>query len=103
MLGLARGTKQPNRAREVLSYFFRNPQAADTLEGVARWRLLEETVRRGVAETEQALNWLVSEGYLTRVSTPYTEPVYELNRDERGRAEEFLTQTKPTRKHRQKS
>ena len=84
----------------MLGYFFRNPQAADTLEGVARWRLLEETVRRGVAETEQALDWLVSEGYLTRVSTPYTEPIYELNRDERARAKEFLTQTKTARKRR---
>lgn len=84
----------------MLNYFFRNPQAADTLEGVARWRLLEETVRRGVAETEQALDWLVSEGYLIRLSTPYTEPIYKLNRDEQARAKEFLAQAKTTRKRR---
>ncbi len=86
--------------REVLNYFLRNPQAADTLEGVARWRLLEETVRRGVAETEQALNWLVSEGYLTQVSTPYSKPIYELNRDERARAREFLAKAKEAEKRR---
>lgn len=87
----------------MLGYFFRNPQAADTLKGVARWRLLEETVRQGIAETEKALDWLVKEGYLTRVSTPYTEPIYELNRDARARAKEFLTQTTAVRKRRSES
>ena len=38
-------------AKEILSYFLRNPQAADNLEGVARWRLLEQTVHRSVEET----------------------------------------------------
>ena len=40
---------------EILSYFLRNPLAADTLEGVARWRLLDEVVYRKVEETRAAL------------------------------------------------
>jgi hypothetical protein len=103
VLGLARQTKPPERALEVLNYFVRNPRAADTLEGVARWRLLEETVRRGLDDTEKALDWLVNEGYLKRISTPYTAPIYELNRDEQVRAKEFLAQTKTAPKRRRKS
>jgi hypothetical protein len=54
----------PKQAKEVLSYFLRNPQAADTLEGVARWRLLDEPVHRSVEEINQALEWLVAQGFL---------------------------------------
>ena len=103
MLGLARQIQPPEKAREVLNYFFHNPRAADTLEGVARWRLLEETVRRGIDDTKQALDWLVTEGYLNRVSTPYTEPIYQLNQDERARAKEFLNKRKAAQKRRRKS
>jgi hypothetical protein len=71
--------KQPKRAKEVLDHFLRNPQAADTLEGVARWRLLRETVHRGVEETAEALEWLVSEGFLKETPTTYSKPIYSLN------------------------
>lgn len=37
---------------------------ADTLEGIARWRLLEEQVRLSVRQTEAALKWLVEEGFI---------------------------------------
>lgn len=100
---MPRQIQPPEKAREVLNYFFHNPRAADTLEGVARWRLLEETVRRSLNETEQALDWLVREGYLKRVSTPYTGPIYQLNNDERARAKEFLNKSKAAQKRRRKS
>jgi len=35
--------------KEILRYFLRHPQAADTLEGIVRWRLLEERVERTLA------------------------------------------------------
>jgi hypothetical protein len=82
------------RAREVLHYFVRNPQAADTLEGVARWRLLQEAVYRGLRETRQALDWLVARGYLKRVSTPHSEGIYQLNLDRATQARHFLARTR---------
>lgn len=84
--------KQPKRAKEVLDHFFRNPQAADTLEGVARWRLLRETVHRGVDETAEALAWLVSEGLLKETPTTYSKPIYSLNPDAIRKAERLLGQ-----------
>lgn len=84
--------KQPKRAKEVLAHFFRNPQAADTLEGVARWRLLRETVHRGVDETAEALEWLVSEGLLKETPTTYSKPIYSLNHEAIRKAERLLGQ-----------
>ncbi len=83
-------TQQPGKAEEVLNYFFRNPQAAATLEDVARWRLMQEAIRRGVEKTAQALEWLVAEGYLTKTVTPFSKPVYSLNPEEMARAARLL-------------
>ncbi len=71
--------KEPELSRDVLSYFVRNPQAADSLEGVARWRLLDETVRRRVIATHEALVWLVERGVLQQHQGPGHEPVFSLD------------------------
>ena len=81
-------------AKEILSYFLRNPQAADSLKGVARWRLLEERVHRQIEDTDEALGWLVRNGFLVRVSPAFTEAVYQLNQESRPEAERFLSKTR---------
>jgi hypothetical protein len=89
-------------AKEILSYFLRNPQTADSLEGVTRWRLLEERVHRQLEDTDQALGWLVRQGFLVRVSSTWTEAVYQLNQENRSDAEQLLHKTaKDGRKSRQ--
>jgi len=83
-------------AKEILSYFLRNPHAADSLEGVARWRLMEERVHRQLENTDQALDWLVGRGFLVKVSSEWTESVYQLNDVNRSTAERFVSEsTKP--------
>jgi hypothetical protein len=81
-------------AKEIMGHFLRNPQAADSLEGVTRWRLLEERVHRQLEDTDQALGWLVRRGFLVRVSSAWTEAVYKLNQENRSEAEQFLGKTK---------
>jgi len=81
-------------AKEILSYFLRNPQAADSLEGVTRWRLLEERVHRQLEDTDEALGWLVRRGFLVRVSFAWTEAVYQLNPENRSEAERLLGKAK---------
>jgi hypothetical protein len=76
--------------REVLRYFTRNPQAADTIEGVARWRLLDERIERNIAQVSQAIAWLVSRGFLAREFTSPSTSIFRLNRQERQRANRFL-------------
>jgi hypothetical protein len=79
-------------AREILSYFVRNPQAADNLEGIVRWRLLNETVHRKVDETRGALAWLIDNGYLTQAAPLTSDPIFMLNPEKRDQAEQLLTE-----------
>src|SRR5262249_38576447 len=65
--------------REVLSYFVRNPQAAASLEGIARWRLLDEIVTRSVEQTRSALSWLVDHGYLCVRTGAGSGPIFTQN------------------------
>lgn len=81
--------------RHVLRYFLHHPQSADSLEGVARWRLLEETIHRTLTETRSALDRLVAEGYLQVVSVPGSEHIYALNPSKREEAERFLGPAAP--------
>jgi len=84
------GKSQQEVAGEILSYFLRNPEAADNLVGIARWRLLEEAVHRTVAATESALRWLIARGYLQEVPVQGKERIFQLNPEKREEAELFL-------------
>jgi hypothetical protein len=91
-------------AKEILSYFLRNPRAADSLEGVARWRLLDERVHRQIEATDLALGWLVQRGLLRRVDSAWTEAMYQLNEENRAEAERLVGETrKGERKPRRRS
>jgi hypothetical protein len=81
--------------REILSYFIGNPQAADNLEGIVRWRLLNEAVYRKVDETRMALAWLVEKGFLTQASKVGNDLIFVLNPEKRDEAEQFLAATEP--------
>lgn len=82
--------KASKPAREILAYFLRNPHAADSLEGIARWRLLEEAIHCKVIETRAALEWLVSEGFLMETSLSASGKLYQLNPEKRDQAEVLL-------------
>jgi len=85
-------TRRPPRAAEILRHYVEHPGTADTFEGVAEWRQLDDLVRRHVTETDQALRWLVAHGFLERIGrTPATHDLYRLNPDKRGDAERLLS------------
>jgi hypothetical protein len=77
-------------AREVLSFFVRHPQAVDTLEGIARWRLLDELARRTVDETAWAVKSLVAQGFLVESLPSASPPVYRLNETKIVEAKKFV-------------
>jgi hypothetical protein len=81
--------------REILSYFLHNPHAADSLEGVATWRLLDESVRRNVEDAREALAWLVSRGYLRQEVRASSGPIFTLNEERRREADVFLERGTP--------
>lgn len=76
--------------REILGYFLSHPQSADSLEGIARWRLLDVAVHRALAETSRALEWLVEQGYLHKVSAPGSVHVFSLNPEKWEEAAAFM-------------
>jgi len=87
---LLRPEQEFDLVKQILSYFLRNPNAADSLEGITRWRLLEEQIHRNLQETEVALAWLVDEGFLDEIRNQGTTPIFRLNADRRADVPSFL-------------
>jgi hypothetical protein len=77
-------------AREILRYFLRHPDSADSLTEIARWRLMQEQVRQSVETTLEALQGLVSEGYVIEERRLGTERIFQLNAKKRKEAEVFV-------------
>jgi hypothetical protein len=77
-------------AKQVLAYFVRNPDAADSAEGIAQWRIMDEKIRFTVQETFAVLRWLVTEGYLDEISTRGAGTIFRLNTDRIGEARELV-------------
>jgi len=65
-------------ARQILIYLDRHPNAADTLEGIARWWIREQAIWIGVSEVNEALVWLVKRRRLL-VHPTARGPSYRLN------------------------
>ena len=76
--------------RDILRYFLRNPQAMDNLEGLARWRLLDERIHRGLQRVSRAMAWLVSRGLLLQEEAGTSSAVFCLNAARRAEVEKFL-------------
>jgi hypothetical protein len=87
---LPRAEEEFDLVKQVLSYFVRNPNAADDLEGITRWRLLEEQIHRSLQETQAALTWLVEQGFLHEVKTQGTKPIFRLNQERHADAVSLL-------------
>ena len=81
--------------RDVLRYFTRNPQAADTVEGVARWRLVDEAIYQNLEQVGKAVAWLVSRGLLIEESTSPSTLIVRLNKQQLGQIEQFLQPARP--------
>lgn len=79
-----------NLAREILAYFLRNPQSADDLHGITRWRLLDQMIHHALRDTRNALELLVKEGYLTKESITGADPIFRLNTDRQTDAQTFV-------------
>jgi hypothetical protein len=77
-------------ARDILRYFLRNPKAADDLEGIVRFRLINEQIHRNVSESRATLDWLVSKGLLVQEKAGTRNPIYRLNPASRDAVEHFL-------------
>ena len=66
-------------AAQIMAHMLRNPDAVDSLEGLSRFRLLEERIQQSVADTEEALRWLVRMGWVLEEGTGQGARSYRLN------------------------
>lgn len=89
-------------ARDVLRYFVRNPEAADTIEGVARWRLLDEKIHSNLLEVTRAMTWLAAQGLLVEDRLPSTRTAFRLNKQAMQKIQGLLQEEKPRRKSKKK-
>jgi hypothetical protein len=80
-----------SEAAAILSFYLTNPGAVETIDGIVEWRLMEEIIRRRVADTHEALRWLVERGLLTRQERPGGDSLYQLPAEKRAKAERFVT------------
>jgi hypothetical protein len=81
--------------KEIMRYFVEHPHALDSLEGVARWRLLQQRIEDTVAETESALEWLVARGLVQRVDVSFGPPLFRVGEDSAADVERVLAEETP--------
>jgi len=79
------------QAQEILRYFVQHPHASDDLEGIARWRLLQEQISRSVEEVRQALDMLVKMEFLLQDIVPSCGKRYCLNPARVAESKEFAS------------
>ena len=82
-------TPEPETAREVLEYFLSHPAAADSLEGIARWRIMQQRIENVVQETAYAVQWLLSKGLLVESAVSRSGRIYRLNPEKQDLAMRF--------------
>jgi hypothetical protein len=76
--------------RDVLAYFVQHPSTTDSLEGIARWRVQQETVPHIVEQVDQALAWLVREHLLLREDRIGGAATFRLDPTRAGEAKRLL-------------
>lgn len=82
----------PAVIREIMRYFAEHPRTLDSLEGVARWRLLQQRIEDTVAETEVALEWLVAHGLLQRIDGTFGPSLFRAVDDNTAAIERLLAE-----------
>jgi hypothetical protein len=93
-VSLPTSQESENLAKEILAYFLRNPQSADDLHGITRWRLLDQMIHHALQDTRAALDLLVEQGFLTRESITGADPVFRLNTHRQHEAQSFVNDQK---------
>jgi len=75
-------------AKAILRYLVNNPEAKDTLEGIADWWLEGERGKR--TKVERAISFLVSQGLVLETRRKGLRPYYQLRPRRRAAALRIL-------------
>lgn len=66
-------------AHDILNYLVKQPSAKDTLEGIAYWWLLKETIDQSIEQISKAVELLIAKNYLTVQQSPDQVKYYAIN------------------------
>ena len=67
-------------AQDILAYLAEHPRAQDSLEGIMQWWLLEQEIKRQLAQVQTALAELVAQGLILERRGKDGRTLYRLNR-----------------------
>jgi len=67
--------------REILGYLVDHPDAKDTIEGILKWWLPEGHAEWSRDEVEEALDALVSKGWVIKRKAPACKDFYGINKE----------------------
>jgi hydroxypyruvate isomerase len=70
--------KKEGLARRLLDYLEKNPDAGDTLEGIANWWLEQQRVEQVVDDVAEALDYLVKIGVVQVHKLHGGVPIYKV-------------------------
>ena len=77
-------------AQEILAYLVKRPQAQDTVEGIARWWILQQRIEQHVEDVEDALNRLVLDGFVIEFKPRALDAMYTLNKEKLAEIQALL-------------
>jgi hypothetical protein len=64
---------------DIVGYLLDHPEAKDTLDGIVRWWVMEQRIRREMLQVEQAIGELVQRGWLLERESADAQVHYRLN------------------------
>ena len=73
-------TEKSKIAYEILAYLAKNPDAQDTVEGIAEWWLLAQEIERQVLKVKEALAALVAKDLIVERKGKDSRIYYRLNK-----------------------
>lgn len=95
-MGSGGETKEDSEmVRDVLTYLVNNPDAQDTLEGIAEWWLLERKIESRAAKVKEVLAELVAKGLILERRGSDSRPRYLINTDSQEEIRALLSKEKP--------
>ena len=75
---------------EILRYLVAHPKAKDTINGIGKWWLSRTVSLEGRNKLSEALELLVSRGWLISRVSPQSETIYSLNENSVDEINKFI-------------